>query len=161
MSTTLIVKTFNQEKKASQVLDTIRTSREGMHLGLKNAVVVTRDQARLVTLYQTWQLPATPADPDTQLAKMFAETIFCGDPKVNLEQLISAGLDEQFMKQMVSSLQPDGSALLFFIPRRNLIDERQLLDSLSAFEGKLHKTTFSDQVVSTLLDSTTSERRQK
>ena len=140
------------------VLDAIRANRDRMHLGLKNAVVVTRDQARLVTLYQSWQLPATPGDPDTQLAKLFALTIFCGDPKINLEQLISAGLDEHFMNEMVASLQPDGSALLLFIPRSNLIDERQLLDSLSAYEGKLHKTTFSNQVVDTILESTTGER---
>jgi uncharacterized membrane protein len=75
--------------------------------------------------------------------------------------LTAAGLDERFLKDMIASLQPDRPALLCLIPRRNLIDERQLLDSLSAYEGTLHKTTFSDQVVSTILESTTSERRQK
>ncbi len=92
------------------------------------------------------RLPATPGGPDSQLTKMFAETIFRGDPKVNLEQLISAGLDEHFFTRMVFSLQPDGSALVFFIPRSNLSDERQLLDSLYTHEGKLHKTNFSNRL---------------
>ena len=155
MSITLIVKIFNQEKQASQVLETIRACWESRHSEIKNAVVVTRDHARLVTLYQSWQLPATPGDPDTQLAKMFAETIFSGYPKIKMKRLIAAGLDERFLNDMVTSLQPEGSALLFFIPRSSLIDERQLLDLLSLHEGMLHKTKFSQHVVDNILESTT------
>ncbi|MCJ7659390.1 MAG: hypothetical protein MUO67_09595 [Anaerolineales bacterium] len=157
MSITLIVKTFNQEKQASRVLETIRASRESKHLGLQNAVVVTRDQARLVTLYQSWQLPATPGDPDCQLAKMFAETIFSGYPKIKLERLIAAGLDERFLNELVNSLRLDGSALLIFIPRSSLIDDHQLLDLLSSFDGTLHKTTFTQQVLDKLIEPTISE----
>jgi hypothetical protein len=89
-----------------------------------------------------WELPATP-----------------GDPKVKLEKLISARLYDQFLNEEVASLQPEGSALRFFIPRCTLIDERQLLNSHLIYEGKLHKTTLTNQVVNTILETPTSERR--
>jgi uncharacterized membrane protein len=75
--------------------------------------------------------------------------------------LIAAGLGERFLNDVIASLQPDRSALLCFIPRSNWIDERQVLGLLSTYEGQLHKTTFSNQVVDTILESTTSDRRQK
>ncbi len=157
MNNTLIVKTFDREKEASHVLDTISASQELKNFGLKNAVVITKDQAGLIALYQRWQLPATPVDPDSRLSKLFAEAIFCGFPKIKLERLVAAGFDERFLNEMVASLQPDGSALLYFIPRNNLIDERRLLDALASITGTLHKTSFPDEVLETTYESASNE----
>ena len=157
MNNTLIVKTFDREKEASHVLDTINARQEFKNFGLKNAVVVTKDQAGLIALYQRWQLPATPVDPDSRLSKLFAEAIFCSFPKIKLERLVAAGLDERFLNELVASLQPDGSVLLFFIPRDNLIDERRLMDALASYKGTLHKTTFPDEVLETIYESASNE----
>ncbi len=157
MNNSLIVKTFNQEKEASHVLDTISASQEFNNFGLKNAVVITKDKAGLIALYQRWQLPATPVDPDSRLSKLFAEAIFCGFPKIKLERLVTAGLDERFLNELVASLQPDGSVLLFFIPRNNLIDEGWLMDALASFKGTLHKTSFPDEVLETIYESVSNE----
>jgi hypothetical protein len=112
---------------------------------------VTRDRTGRAAVHQSWDLPAYPRDTRRRLPVLFADAIFGGDPEKGIPELVDAGLDEIFLKEVASDLDPGGSALLVYVPLNSIVDTRRLLDALALFDGKLHHTSIPAEVEKAIL----------
>jgi uncharacterized membrane protein len=147
----LIILTFSQEDEAFQVRQALEIMRGRQLFGLENTALVTRDRAGQATIHQRWGLPAYPRSPRRRLPVLFAGAIFGDVPEEGIRKLVDAGLDEIFLKEVAIALDPDGSALLIYIPPDSIVDTRRLLDALALFHGKLHHTRIPAEVEKAIL----------
>ena len=151
MNSDLIIITFPQEDKAFRGPRGPEIMRGRQLFGLENAALVTRDSAGQATVHQRWGLPAYPRNPRRRLPVLFASAIFGDVPEEGIRKLADAGLDEIFLKEVATALDPDGSALLIYIPPDSIVDTRRLLDALALFHGKLHHTRIPAEVEKAIL----------
>ena len=151
MSSDLIITTFPHEDEAFQVRQALDLMRGRQLFGLENAALVTRDSAGQATVHQRWGLPAYPRNPRRRLPVLLASAIFGDVPEEGIRKLADAGLDEIFLKEVATALDPDGSALLIYIPPDSIVDTRRLLDALALFHGALHHTIIPAEVEKAIL----------
>jgi uncharacterized membrane protein len=147
----LIIITFPQEDEAFQARQALEIMRGKQIFGLENTALVTRDRAGQTAVHQRWGLPAYPRSPTRRLPVLFADAIFGPAPEQGAQKLAGAGLDEIFLKEVATALDPDGSALLIYIPPDSIVDTRRLLDALALFHGKLHHTGIPAEVEKAIL----------
>ena len=120
-------------------------------LGLDNAALVAKDRSGRAVVHQRWDLPAYPRGRRRRLPVLFADAIFGPTPEEGAQRLADAGLDEIFLKEVATALEPEGSALLLYIPSESVADTRRLLDALALFDGKLHHTSMPAAVENAIL----------
>jgi uncharacterized membrane protein len=147
----LVIVTFPQEDEAFQARQALEIMRGKQLFGLDNAALVTRDRSGRAAVHQRWDLPAYPRGRRGRLPVLFADAIFGPAPELGAQRLAEAGLDESFLKEVVKALDPDGSALLIYIPSDSIVDTRRLLDALALFEGELHHTSMPAAVEEAIL----------
>lgn len=152
MNSDLIILTFSQEDKAFQARQALEIMRGRQLFGLENTALVTRDRAGQAAVHQRWGLPAYPRNPRRRLPVLFADAIFGPAPEQEAQRLADAGLDEMLLKEVATALDPDGSALLIYIPADSIVDTRRLLDALALFSGTLHHTRIPAQVDEAILE---------
>ena len=151
MNSDLIIITFPQEDEAFQAQQALEIMRGKQLFGLENTALVTRDRTGQAAVHQRWGLPAYPRNPRRRLPVLFADAIFGGIPEVGMKKQVDAGLDEMFLKEVATALDPDGSALLIYIPPDSIVDTRRLLDALALFDGNLHHTSIPAEVEKAIL----------
>jgi len=147
----LIIITFLQEDEAYQARQALEIMRGRRLFGLDNAALVTRDRTGRAAVHQRWDLPAYPSDRQRYLPVLFADALFGPTPEEGTQMLADAGLDEIFLKEVATALEPEGSALLIYIPSDSVVDTRRLLDALALFDGRLHHTTMPAAVENAIL----------
>ena len=151
MNSDLFILTFPQEDEAFQARQALEIMRGKQLFGLENTALVTRDRAGQAAVHQRWGLPAYPRNPRRRLPVLFADAIFGDVPEEGIRKLADAGLGEMFLKEVATALDPDGSALLVYIPADSIVDTRRLLDALALFSGILHHTRIPSQVEEAIL----------
>jgi len=147
----LIVMTFDDEAaalRAKQALEQMRTS---PFLGILNALVVTRDMAGKVVVHEQWELPSHLPDASEQMPRLLVETFFGKPSEEGGQELVSAGLDETFVTNVVSALGPRRSMILTYIPQGSLVDTQQVLNTFSQLRGILYHTTVPVEVEEAVL----------
>jgi len=147
----LIIITFLQEDEAFQARQALQIMRGRQLFGLDNAALVTRDRTGRAAVHQRWDLPAYPSGRLRNLPVLFADALFGPTPEEGAQRLADAGLDEIFLKEVATALEPEGSALLIYIPSDSVVDTRRLLDTLALFDGKLHHTSIPRAVQNAIL----------
>ncbi len=151
MNSDLIIMTFPQEDGALQARQALQIMRGRQLFGLENTALVTRDRAGRAAVHQRWDLPADPRGPGRRLLVLFADAIFGVAPEEGAQKLAGAGLDEVLLKEVATALDPDGSALLIYIPPDSIVDTRRLLEALALFDARLHHTSIPAEVEKAIL----------
>jgi uncharacterized membrane protein len=120
-------------------------------LGILNALVVTRDKAGKVVVHEQWELRSHLPDASKQMPRLLVEAFF-GKPSEEVgQELVSAGLDETFVTNVVSALGPRRSMILSYISQGSLVDTQQVLSTFSQLRGTLYHTTVPAEVEEAIL----------
>ena len=147
----LIVMAFDDEAAALRAKRALEQMRTSPLLGIMNALVVTRDKAGKAVVHEQWELPAHLPDASEQMPRVLVEAFFGKPPEEGVQELVSAGLDETFVTNVVSALGPRRSMLLSYIPQGSLVDTQQVLDTFSQLRGILYHTTVPAEVEEAIL----------
>ena len=153
MFSDLIVMSFGDEAAALSAKRALEQMRYSPLLGFLNALVVARDAAGKVVVHEQWELPAHLPSTSQQMPRLLVEACFGKSPDDGVQALVRAGLDETFVRNVVSALEPGSSMILSYIPRGSLIDVQQVLDALRQLRGTLYHTTVPAEVEETILKS--------
>ena len=154
MFSDLIAMTFGSEAAALRAKQALAQMRHSPFLGLASALVVTRDAAGKVVVHEPWELPAHLPSTSQQMARLLVKACFGRPGDDGGQELVRAGLDETFVKSVVSALEPKSSMILSYIPRGSLVDVQQVLEALSQFRGTLYHTTVPAEVEEAILKQT-------
>ena len=82
---------------------------------------------------------------------VLADDILGADPEEGLRKMVESGLSETFLKEIISALIPNSSAILIYIRSGSLVNPQQVLDALRQFIGTVHHTTVPAQVEASVL----------
>ena len=148
----LIMMTFSRQEEAYLAWSGLDMMRDWQMMGVDKAAAIKRDISGRTTFHQSWEIGVYPNPKETQILRNLADAIFNDVNPQGQATLIDAGLDPGFLKNVVSALGPDSSALLFYVPRESLIDTERLLDSLTKMRGTVHHTTFTTAVSDAILN---------
>lgn len=145
-----VVVVFNDEFKAEEVrLDLLKMQAEHL-VDLEDAIVLVRSRTGKVKLHHvshmtlsgaaTWGLTGTMLgvillNPVFALLGLVAGTVM-GAVEGSMTH---AGIDEDFMKDLVKHLKPDSSALCILV--REALD--RVLEELDRFDGRVFRTSLS------------------
>lgn len=151
MQSDLIIVTFLQEDRACQARQALEIMRGKQLFRLDNAALVTRDRTGRASVHQRWDLPFFPRGRREHLPVLFADAVFGSTPEEGVQKLAGAGLDEIFLREVATALEPESSALLIYVPSETIADTRRLLDVLELFDGKLHHTSMPAAVENAIL----------
>ena len=149
----LIVMTFGDEAAALRAKQALEQMRYSPLLGFLNALVVARGAAGKVVVHEQWELPAHLPSTSQQMPRLLVEACFGKSPDDGVQALVRAGLDEMFVRNVVSALEPGSSMILSYIPRGSLVDVQQVLDALRQLRGTLYHTTVPAEVEKEILKS--------
>ena len=158
MISDLIVMTFGDEAAALRAKQALEQMRSSPFLGILNALVVTRDTAGKVVVHEQWELPAHLPGASKQMPRLLVEACFGKSPDDGVQELVRAGLDETFVRNVMSALMPRNSMILSYIPQGCLVDAQQVLDALRQLRGTLYHTTVPAEVEEAILKSYGYER---
>jgi uncharacterized membrane protein len=147
----LIVMTFDDEASALRAKRALEQMRTSPFLGILNALVVTRDRAGKVVVHEQWELPAHLPDASEQVPRLLVEAFFGKPPEEGVQELVSAGLDETFVTNIVSALEPRRSMIISYIAQGSLVDTQQVLNTFSQLRGTLYHTTVPAEVEEEIL----------
>ena len=153
MISDLIVMTFGDEAAALRAKRALEQMRYSPFLGILNALVVTRDAAGKVVIHEQWELPAHLPSTSKQVPRLLVEACFGRARGDGVQELVRAGLDETFVRNVVSALVPRSSIFLSYVPPASLVDVRQVLEAFSQLKGTLYHTTVPAEVEEALLES--------
>jgi uncharacterized membrane protein len=151
MISDLIAMTFDGEAAALRAKQTLEQMRHSPFLGIMSALVVTRDAAGKVVVHEQWELAAHLPNTNQQMARLLVKACFGKPGDDGGEELVRAGLDETFVRSVVSALEPRSSMLLSYVPSGSLVDVQQVLDAFNQLRGTLHHTTVPAEVEEAIL----------
>jgi len=144
----LVVLIYDTEQAASEVLAKLQTAETEHAIDLEDAVVVTKNKKGKVKIHQT-------ADTSTVrktavkgsilgllVGVIFMVPVFGLLFGAGLGALFSRikdlGLDDDFVKQIGKSLQPEHSAIFLLVRKAN---PQKALELLAPFEGTVYQTS--------------------
>jgi uncharacterized membrane protein len=158
---TLIAVSYPEEKRASEVLDTLRKLQSEYLIDLEDAVIVTKNADGKLRLHQSLNLTAAGAVdgafwgfligliftlPFPFMAPVMWLGISAATAGVGAAtgavtgHFSDYGIDDQFVKQLSQSMQTNGSAL-FILARASTPDK--VLPELGKFGGTILRTSLS------------------
>ena len=147
MTVELIIMIFNQNdsnKDAWRALDKTKV------LGLKNVILVERDEVGRAYIQQSKHYPARDQVLDDSFLLHFSNAAFLGDAKSLKRELMIAEFGECFFEEIEKAWQPHSAALLIFIPSNSLVNTQRLIDCLSENSGTLVHTTFPERTIKSI-----------
>lgn len=151
MKNDLIVMTFSRPENAYQAWQALIVMRSNRTFVPESGRLVERDSNGRTVVQQHKVLSYPQNGTQSKVLELFIDAIFGNVIEERLSQLTDSGLDEVFLRDVVKALQPESSALLFYIPRDFLVDTRLLLSSLELLRGTLYHTSFPDEVEAAIL----------
>ena len=149
MTVELIIMIFNQNdsnKDAWRALDKTKV------LGLKNVILVERDEVGRAYIQHSNHYPARDQVLDDSFLLHFSNAVFIGDAKSLKRELMIAEFGECFFEEIEKAWQPHSAALLIFIPSNSLVNTQRLIDCLSENSGTLVHTTFPERTIKSILE---------
>jgi len=147
----LIVMSFMRQEEALIAWMGLDMMRDRQMMGIDKATLVIKDKSGRTLIHQSWELGTYARTEQPHVLCQLAESIYGNDMQENQTQLTEAGLDPIFLKNVITALGPDNSALLFYIPQDSLSDTNRLIDILMQMRGTLHHTTFTTAVTKAIL----------
>jgi uncharacterized membrane protein len=145
----LIVVGFKDEFKADEVMNELRRLQSEYLVDLEDAAIVIRNQEGKVKIKQAQELVAAGAISGSYwgvlLSVLFFNPIFAlvGAAAGALSGALSdIGIDDNFMRDLGSTIQP-GTSAIFVLIRKSTPD--RVLADLSKFEGKVLRTSLSKE----------------
>ena len=153
MYSDLIVLIFGDEADALKAKQALEQFRNSPFLGVLNAIVVTRDKSGKIIVHQQWELTANQSSLRKQMPRILVESIFGEPEEERVQKLIRAGMDETFVRNIVSALGPNSSLFLSYLYRGSMVDRQQVLDALRQLKGTRYHTTISSEVERAILEA--------
>ena len=147
----LIVMSFMRQEEALIAWMGLDMMRDRQMMGIDKATIVIKDKSGRTFIHQSWELGTYARTEQSHVLCQLAESIFGNEMQENQTQLTEAGLDHVFLKNVITALGPDSSALLFYIPQDSLSDTNRLIELLMQMRGTLHHTTFTTAVTEAIL----------
>jgi uncharacterized membrane protein len=151
MISDFIAMTFGGEAAALRAKRALEQMRHSPFLGIVSALVVTRDAAGKVVVHEQWELPTRLPSTSQQMARLLVKACFSKPGDDGGEELVRAGLDETFVRCVVSALEPRSSMILSYIPPGSLVDVEQVLEAFRQLRGTLYHTTVPAEVEEAIL----------
>ena len=158
MFSDLIVMSFGDEAAALRAKRALEQMRYSPFLGILDALAVTRDAAGKVVVHEQWDLPAHLPSTSKLIPRLLVEACFGRPGDDGGQELVRAGLDETFVRNVMSALVPKSSMLLSYIPRGSLVDVQQVLEAFGQLRGTLYHTTVPAEVEEAIMESLGQER---
>lgn len=146
MKNDLIVITFSQTGQAFKAWQALMMMRSTIAFVPDSGRLLERDRKGKVIVHHFKTLPASQEFTQTKFLDIFIEILFAEDHEVEINRLADTGLDEIFLRDVAKALAPDSSALVFYIPRKMLVDTHRILNILSLLNGTLYHANFPDEV---------------
>ena len=146
----LVVIGFDDQQKAEEVrLDLLKMQKNYL-IDLEDAVVAVKNQEGKIKLHQAVNLTAAGALSGgfwgSLIGLLFLNPLLGAAVGASAGAVSGAlsdiGIDDNFMKELASSLKP-GSSVLFVLVRKSTPDK--VLEELSKYEGKVLKTSLSHE----------------
>ena len=142
----LVVIGFEDEFKADEVrLELLKMQKEYL-IDLEDAVVAVRKADGKVKLHQSYPLPAAGAVGGgfwgLLIGTIFLNPLLGAAVGAAAGALSDIGINDAFMKELATTLQPGNSAL-FVLVRKATPDK--VLESLTGIGGKVLKTSLSHE----------------
>jgi len=150
----LVVFIAKGECEAQRVRDALQAMRKSPLLGVNQAVLVQKDNAGRVSVLQWRDLSSGSDRGGILVIDRLAELIFGEPSPAELDELAATGLDIDFLSLIAKQMQVNASALFFLLDRDGLEDSDELLEALSLFRVRIHKTTLSEVTINTILKTT-------
>ena len=151
MNNDLIVMISDNEQDALKAKGALEIVRNRQFLGVENIVLVTRDSAGKVIVHYKKSLPVNETDPYSQIPGQFVN-IFFDESEDKVQELVAAGLDESFVKRVITALDAWSSLILIYICHDSLVDAQQVREFFKQLNGTLYQTTISPQLEEVLLN---------
>ena len=86
------------------------------------------------------------------MPRILVEALFGQMAEEGQQQLIHAGVDERFVRNVASALAPDSSLFLSYLYRGSMVDRQQVLEVLRQLKGTLHHTTIPPEVEQVIVE---------
>jgi len=147
----LIVLTFSQAEHAYKAWQALIVMRSSGTFVPESGRLVKRDRYGKAVVQQHKILSYPQSETQSKVLELFIDVIFGNAIEEQFSRLADSGLDEVFLRDVAKALQPESSALLFYIPHDFLVDTRHLLSSLALLRGTLYHTSFPDEVEASIL----------
>jgi uncharacterized membrane protein len=146
----LIVIGFDDEFKADEVINDLRKLEREYLIELEDAAIVIRNKDGKVKVKQTQELTATGALSGGFWGLLFGFIFMnpilgwvIGTAAGAISgALTDVGIDDNFIREIGSTIKPSSSAI-FFLVRKATTDK--VLEDLSKFEGKILRTSLSNE----------------
>lgn len=152
MPNELLIYTFEHSTEAHRVYNALWAMRRSALLALEQALIVTKDKAGKVRLYQEQELPAVAGATERDLLRNLAGLVFGVPSEGVVRTLAQTGVDERFLEQVAQAMGNDSSALLFLVRPGDIGDVDELRKALALFPGKMHRTMLSPEAEAVLLN---------
>lgn len=163
----LVVIIYDTEQKASEVLAKLKIAKIKHTIDLEDAVVVTKSKKGKTKIHQT-------ADTSTAgktavkgsilgllVGIIFMVPVFGLLFGAGLGALFSRikdlGLDDDFVKQIGKSLQPEHSAIFLLVRKA---DPQKALEILAPFEGTVYQTSLPKEAEDLLKETLKKEQQE-
>jgi uncharacterized membrane protein len=154
----LIVIAYPDEKRAAQVLATLRRLQSQYLIDLDDAVYVTKDAEGKVSLHQSTNTEAMGAAGGALWGLLFGALLFV--PVAGLAvgagsgwlmgKLADYGIDDRFIKQLSTTLTPNSSAI--FVTVRKSTPEK-VLPEIKQYGGTVIQTSLAPDVEAKLREA--------
>jgi uncharacterized membrane protein len=161
MNNDLIFMTFDNETDAAKARGTLEIMRSSRFLGVSDAVVIVVDSVGKVVVHPQRELPSRLHDPSSQVPRHLVNAISGKLSEEGMQNLVDAGLDERFVRNVSSALVPTSSAILNYVRYDSLVDTQQVLNVLNQLKGKVHCTTVPEEVERAILTQAANESGKK
>jgi uncharacterized membrane protein len=148
----LIIMAFGHKEGALLTRRALEIMRDRQLFGLEHVTEITCDAAGRTALHHHWSLPVHPHRELSHLTVMLSSAIFDHHAENRHRTLADARLDEFFLQEVMRALAPNTSALLIYVPSNTTTNIRALLNTLSLFEGIVHRTTLSSEAERILIN---------
>ena len=159
----LIAVAYPDKATAQEVLATLARLQKEHSIELEDAVVVTRDQDGKVKLHQTTRTAAAGATGGALWGGLIGLLFLA--PLLGMAvgaaaggaagALTDVGVDDKFMKELGTKLEPGGAALIVLVSRST---PDKVLPEISKYEGHIIQSSLSDEAETQLQDAIAGER---
>ncbi|WP_028059740.1 DUF1269 domain-containing protein [Candidatus Solirubrobacter pratensis] len=159
----LIAVAYKDEATAKEVLGVLSRLQVEHAIDLEDAVVVTRDEGGKVKLHQTTKTAAMGATGGALWGGLIG-LIFLA-PLLGMAvgaaaggaagAMSDVGVDDRFMKDLGSRLEPGGAALIVLVSRST---PDKVLPEISKYEGQIIQSSLSDEAEAQLAAAISNER---
>ena len=145
MRSDLILMIFDRQVDTQRVYDAIQSMRHSQILGLDSAIIVTRNHAGEISLFQKRVVSGGQKAKNADVLGEIAELFFAPDSEERRTALVKLGLDERFVARIFREMDVDKSALCALLSYDDIADRDELVGTMALFRGQIYQSTISTE----------------